>query len=302
MIALFVGLLASSALAQDEEPPLTVALSVEGPSGCIDARSLEALVREQVDRTRFVAEAGADLRVRVRFEEREDGFHAVVDAFDRTGGRIGTRTLEERDPDCGELDQSVLLVVALVVDSPGIRERAREVSASVDRLPLVVAAFGGVAIEAAPDVAPIAGLSLTFDLVPYWSLRTELELAYGGTAGSQAGARFYRAGGTLSLCPGVRSGAWIGRLCAGVSGAAVVADGFGFDFNESAVRAAVDARAGVFAAFVERALALEIGVSLGVPIIRDRFVFTEPPATTTALYEPFPVYVVVTAAAGIAVW
>jgi hypothetical protein len=294
----------ATALAQTaSEEPLTASLSVEGPPACIDAPSLEALVREQVDRTRFVPDESAELRVRVRFRADADGYHVVVDALDRNSANLGSRALEEPDPDCRALDQSLLLIVALVVDSPGIRERAREVAVREERLPLVIAAFGGIAIAATPDVAPVAGVSLTFDLVPFWSLRTELELAYGGASEvGQAGARFYRAGGTLSLCPGLRAGAWIGRLCAGVSGAAVVADGFGFDFNETEVRPAVDARAGLFLAFVERALALEVGVTGGIPIIRDRFSFSEPEGVMTAFYQPSPVYVLVTASAGIAVW
>lgn len=302
MIALLLW--SATALAQPvSEEPLTASLSVEGPPACIDAPSLEALVREQVDRTSFVPEANAELRVRVRFRAEADGYHVVVDALDRDSANLGSRALEEPDPDCRALDQSLLLVVALVVDSPGIRERAREVSARSERLPLVIAAFGGIAIEATPDVAPIAGISLTFDLVPFWSLRTEIELAYGGASEvGQAGARFYRAGGALSLCPGLRLGAWIGRLCAGVSGAAVVADGFGFDFNETEVRPALDARAGLFVSFVERALAVELGVTGGVPIIRDRFSFSEPEGVMTAFYQPSPVYVLVTGAVGIAVW
>jgi hypothetical protein len=92
-----------------------------GTESCMDGKALERAVERRLTRPVF---GGGDVRVSLRFERRERTFTAELVLFDRHGTALGRRELKTRAAHCSALDDSLALVVALLVDSPEAREQA----------------------------------------------------------------------------------------------------------------------------------------------------------------------------------
>lgn len=100
--------------------PAKVALSVTRSAAATNcmapaalARSVEARLRRRV----FTKEAAAELDVAVTLDQHDDGWYARITLSDARG-ELGTRELNTRAPHCSALDDSLALVVALLVDTP----------------------------------------------------------------------------------------------------------------------------------------------------------------------------------------
>jgi len=110
--------------AHAEEATPRAALEVvrgTGTESCIEGSALERAVERRLERSVF---GGGDVRVSLRFERRERTFTAELVLFDRRGTALGRRELKTQAAHCSALDDSLALVVALLVDSPEAREQA----------------------------------------------------------------------------------------------------------------------------------------------------------------------------------
>lgn len=115
--------------AHGEEPPPRVALDVvrgAGTESCIEGSALERAVEERLARPVFGGDA---LRVNLRFERHDRELVAEIDLLDRRGNSLGRRELKTTARHCSALDDSLALVVALLVDSPEAREQAAAAAA-----------------------------------------------------------------------------------------------------------------------------------------------------------------------------
>lgn len=274
--ALVVLLWARAGLALDDAP--RVALNVtrgDGTEACMRARALERAVERRLHEHVFVAAAAADLRIDVALGREADGaWSAKLALHGPNGVQIGSRELDTRAPHCSALDESLVLVVALLVDSPEARDALEGAKASVKPHAVEPAPPGAperapprpkapIPIELPPDtfaprepyrfelgasVAVLAGAIPGVPLGPELSLGVrpphfaEVRLRAGGFFPREAhaptadrGGRFSLLAVALDVCPLEQTtGRFRLRGCAGQRVGRVAAGGFGFQETERA--------------------------------------------------------------------
>jgi len=97
-------------------------LDVERAAGteqCIEASALQRAVEARLHRKVFVAPDDAQLRIRLALSRTDDGtWSAELSLATAAGVSLGQRSLESSAPHCSALDESLALVIALLVDSP----------------------------------------------------------------------------------------------------------------------------------------------------------------------------------------
>jgi hypothetical protein len=288
----------------------------EGAEGCVEQRALERAVEARLRRPVFSEPAAADLLVRGRASTNQDGYVVRLALSTRDGRKLGSREVTTRAPHCSALDDSLALVVAIMVDGP--REQAQPVGQSargaapayetVERrngtsrllLPqrtyaprepwrasgalLGVASWGLV-----PDITP--GLRVRAGVEPPAFWWVEMDAAYFLDSEAEiegGGARFSLLSAGVWLCPlawetrSIRAGA-----CAGQILSRLKATGFGFDENRSQTRLLYDV--GIRGSVWWRLLppfAVNVGFVAAVPLVRDSFVLSRRPGGPEELFRP----------------
>jgi hypothetical protein len=101
----------------------------QGTDTCIDDATLGSAVEKRLDRAVFASESAFELGLRITLERDKREFRATVVLSDRAGHPIGQRELRTRARHCSALDDSLALVVALLVDSPEAREHGEPLPA-----------------------------------------------------------------------------------------------------------------------------------------------------------------------------
>jgi hypothetical protein len=101
---------------------VNAALDMERAAGteqCIEASALQRAVEARLHRKVFVAPDDAELRIRLALSRSEAGtWSAELSLATAAGVSLGQRSLESSAPHCSALDESLALVIALLVDSP----------------------------------------------------------------------------------------------------------------------------------------------------------------------------------------
>jgi hypothetical protein len=95
-----------------------------GAEGCVDARRLTKSVEVRLRRRVFVA-ADGDLTLQVVLSRQGEAWRALITLADAAGA-LGRRELTTLAAHCSALDDSLGLVVALLVDTPPERPRAEQ--------------------------------------------------------------------------------------------------------------------------------------------------------------------------------
>jgi len=112
-------------------------------------------------------------------------------------------------------------------------------------------------------------------------------------ADRQGQVRFRLAYGAASFCP-LREGSerWFGYGCAGAAAGALYVQGLEFDVSreEETLVAAAQAR-GLLVSRISGPLSLSVGLALSVPLIRDRFFYTDRDGSTSDVFRMSPVVV-----------
>jgi hypothetical protein len=95
-----------------------VELELEHPAAhpCMTREQLAQAVEQQVGGSLFVAREPFDLRIHASITRRDGLYVANVQALSPAGDVLGERELTRTDADCHELDASISLIVALLVD------------------------------------------------------------------------------------------------------------------------------------------------------------------------------------------
>jgi len=89
-----------------------------GTEHCLDEARLSHAVEARLQRRVFRSDLPVTLDVKVAFSRGDEAWSAVLTMHDGAGAFLGHRSLETQATDCSALDDSLALVVALLVESP----------------------------------------------------------------------------------------------------------------------------------------------------------------------------------------
>jgi hypothetical protein len=254
-----------------------------GGQDCIDGRELSSRVEAVVGRTVFApgaADADGPTVVAGTAGPAPDGngWQAIVEAR-ANGSVVMRRQVGVRGPDCHQLDEAVVLVIALMVDSA--ESLPVVINLPVPAKPIAEAVGLGVAIS--PGMMPGAGVSVGFTgaitIPPLWPVvlwtRTwPTALAVGeADKGGHVGAWSVGA----AVCPlHAEEHVWGAAACIGGSGGAITSNGVNLDEPESRTLgyAEVDARIDLRARIAGPVfIGIELGA--GVPVTRYTYRYTQ---------------------------
>ena len=271
-----------------------------GAAECIGTRALAEAVEARLGRQVFVSAARADVAVEGQIERGPAGAWRAVISVAGEGGRVlGTRELLRDAATCRELDEQLVLVIAVMIDpvaalrtaTPPIATPAPTVIVQRELVPVPYVApprldpwrtgvhLGAIfALGLLPK--PGVGLALRGRITPpRWPT---LEIGGAIWAANQAesggvGARFTLAEGLAALCtPALAAlGLELGG-CLGARGGLIRAGGFGFDLAQDRERPTFAASLeGRLRKRIAGPLTLAVSPGLLVPFVRDRFFYSE---------------------------
>jgi hypothetical protein len=307
-----IGLVMSStaALGAAAEPVKTeLELDRTAEAGaCIDAPRLMRNVERRLRRKVFVSDSEAELKIKVGFERAGNQWTARVQVSDALGA-LGRRDITTEARHCSAIDDSLALVVALLVDTPPVRPEpvaviaAREVPpqaskpAPRDEAPPIFTAIELPKETLAPrepfqfDVRGCGtlGLGLLSGLAPGIELGVGVKPPTGpwirlfgelffarehGVSNQGAGARLSTSRIGLEICGlSTRIGAFGAEVCVAQKLGRIHALGFGFDQNLDSARLYYAlALGGNAVASLTRSLGVFVGLHGEIPFTRDRFI------------------------------
>jgi hypothetical protein len=310
-------LLARPLTAQEEAKPAKARLEwtrAPNAEACIDGPALEAAVSRRWGREVFVTESNADVVVRGTVRRRANGGWSVrLDLERPDGGKLGSREIVTRAPDCSSLDDSVALALGLMLDltersAPRVEAlRASNPLENVAQPPITIpketlarrapwwfetTVGGEAAVGILPGVAFGARLAIAIEPPQFW--RIEL----GGTAWQNRTTSSEPAGAELSMwtidfaiCPlSTSRERFSAAACVAQRAGKIVAEGQGFDLNATADETLLtaEARAGASWQFAGP-LVLHGAFGLSTPFVRFRFVYRDDQGNVTSVYRMAPV-------------
>lgn len=291
---------------------------------CIEAGELERAVEDRLQRKVFV-ERDHDVVLRGRASRSSNGAWTVALSLTGAHGQaMGTRTLETKADDCSSLDDSLALVLAVMLDIPkaevpapepppaeptsqaGTRPvrqrpapRSTPLSVPDDTPPrrepwqteISASAVGAVGLLPKTSI----GLSLRVLVSPprFWTLGIEalaLESVDAKVRGTNAGANFSPKSLGVWVCPlSFDLDVVQTRACLVEHIGRLRVEGFGFDENETSTRTYVNAglRLDNFAELVGP-LGVTLTLGLDVPIVRETFRYGDPAGENPDLFRMEP--------------
>lgn len=299
----------------------SLTVSRDAPSAsCLSPEALERAVEERLGRDVF-RPSGADIAVSVEFSRQSEEFVAVITLRDANGRAYGVREIQSPARHCSALDDSVPLVVALLVDAPPeppeppepeparapLGEAApppkppkppRPVRLSLPRAThaprepvrweLNLAAVGSLGLL--PNLG--AGIELGFgaDIPSVTRLRGFVSgflpnREQRTSAASGVELTLLRAG--LELCPiQSASDGFVAVACVGQVISRMQAEGFGFNENENGARLNFGIRAGAAAMLrVSGGFHWRAGLAVEVPLQRTNYAFRAADGQSVFLYR-----------------
>jgi hypothetical protein len=296
-----------------------------GAEGCSDGLALSRAVDAKLGRAVFTAPSAAMLVVEGRAEHDAEGYRAVVHLLDEAGNELGSREVHSTQSDCKELSEAVAVVLAVMVDPDGALAATPAPSPPAAKAPEpappIVMKEGeppkAPTCPACPIVAPpvrpeadasaFARLSLGQLPRPVFGAGLSFELALPGWGGARieavgfqdqsqnldsvpgAGARLRMLYGGLGLCP-----MWAENRrmrfagCAGVQAGVLQSRSYGLDSKErdSTEPIVTGEGAGRYSLRLGKGVALHVGASLLVPIMRPLYEARLHDGTREKLFEP----------------
>ncbi len=320
---------ASPGLAQTHHSDVPVSAELDWQrtpeaESCVEGDALQRAVEDRLGRTVFV-ENGPDVVLTGRVSRGPNGAWAVeLHLASAQGQPMGIRSLETEAEDCSSLDDSLALVLAVMLDIPKAdvpppeppvaREadpaeptpkkpppprRATPLSVPKDTPPrrepwVVEVGAGAVGVVGLLPRASF-GLSLRALVSPpgFWTLGLEamaLRSVDAGVKGSDAGANFSPKSLGVWLCPvsydllGVDT-----RACLVEHVGRLHVEGFGFDDNQKVARTYVNAGLRLDAyGRVVGPLGVTLTGGLDVPIVRETFRYGDLAGGNPQLYRMEP--------------
>lgn len=297
-----------------------------GAQECVTGETLARAVAERLGRDPFVP-SGADIVARGEVSPLAQGagWRAELELVTAGGASLGTRTVQTEAEHCSALDESLPLILALMLDVPreqvnraDERRRAREAplpaprptplalprSVHAPRAPWRVRA-GALATGAVGLLpGPALGASVTFGIEPPSFWLTELDASIWLPRDAErdgGGARYRLVALGLFVCPiAAGSPALRADFCAGQRVGRLEGSGFGFDRNldHSRLTYAVGARARGWLRVVGP-VGLLAGIGAEVPLTRDRFHFVAADGSEPELFRMSPLIGIFELGAGV---
>lgn len=294
----------------------------ETASSCLDASRLAKSVQARLRRQVFV-EVGATLRLEVSIERGPIAWLARLTLSDSLGV-LGTRELSSESRHCSALDESLALVVALLVDTPPERAAPEppattESAGAATQRPLIA--------PAAPQPTPLsipadafaprepwsfdarlsatvsaglvpnlgmgleAGVGLRAPRGPWLRLLAELSFPREARIDEARGARFALRRAGLDVCGfELRAGPARVSGCLGQRVGLITVEGLGFQQNTASRRLAFALSGGLEGAIpIGRYFALSCGIRAELPFARDRFTGQTATGGETLIFRSAPV-------------
>jgi hypothetical protein len=266
------------------------------------------MVESRLGRNVIVPEPQATLRVRGRVERRDaGGFRATLSLRDGEGRPLGTRRVSSESAHCAALDDTLAVVLSLMLDlrGAGLTIRAeppdpRETSETRGsgagaeteakrrwEATMMLGAVAGLGLVPGAGIGGRASVGL--EPPGPWSVELEGSLwAPTETGDDHRKGEFLLRYGALSTCLApVRRDRWRLALCAGVGAGAVRGRGLGLDeprADEGAL-AMTMGRLRVGTRLIGPVW-LRAGAVAVIPFVRDRFTVQGADGTRTTLHEP----------------
>jgi hypothetical protein len=281
-------------------------IRLPGAEMCISTGELGRKVEQKLQRRGghdapvLVSAAAADLAIEGRVEPREgSGFRAVVVVTSSGGAVLGDRTVESTADSCAQIEEPLALIVALLIDAEAARVVAPAPTLSAPppppppapalpapppaaalaapRLRLEAQVAPSLSLGVVPGLGPGLGVHAVFGIDGGFAGRLGAEFAWGSEALAGSSEVLVRlAGGSLAVCR-MFGGAQIGLdLCAGVELGALSAQprGLAGSADQESLWAVPELLAS--AAWHPIApLAIRLGLTLGAPVVRDRFTYQD---------------------------
>ena len=315
-----------------DESVVRAALSWSADPSCSDAESVERAVDARLGRPTFEA-VNPEVVVRGEVQQEPSGTWLVrIELVDAEGSVLGQRVVESPARHCKALDDSIALVVALMVDIPKAeleqrklerRQRRAELERqnqpapppasppprriTLPRTPELRTTWSFdarleavIAIGLMPDPAPGLALGLLIDPEHFWAIDLEaMVFAPQTLADGDASVNFSSYGAALFLCP-VRLKLGDGALfaCAGQRVGAVRVEGEGFDVPRERTGLLYDVGARLRLGLpLWGSLRFESAVGAEVPLSRFRYFATRQNGQQVGLFRQSAV--IATAQAGV---
>jgi hypothetical protein len=260
-----------------------------GAESCIESRELVDKVEAVVGRGAFVpAGRGSTVVVgTVGPAPAGGGWLAVVEA--RIGGVTATRReLGVDAPDCRQLDEAIVLVVALMADSAEAQPSVLRIPATPEPPSVGMGLDVAIALGMLPGAAVGLGLASEITIPPMWpvALWTHAwlpSLALQGDSGGRLGAWTLGAG----ICPvATTHRRWTFAGCLGASGGAIDSNGVDLDVPESKTLGFAEGEIRVgFRARIAGPFFAGIDLGAGIPFTRYAFHYTQADGTVRDVFH-----------------
>ena len=305
-LALALLLIANRVVAADERASAALDWNRSAEAAeCLDASALATVVEAGLHRTVFVSAAQADLRIKVSLgRSDQEQWSAAIDLEAPNGKKLGHRELTIRAPQCSAMDESLALVVSLMVDVT--RESLRPQPAVVQPLPRIENKFpqaeqapspangwhnalfllGSTRLGQLPGLG--RGISVAGELGPprgWFALVSATIWAPAQMSNDNSGAKFWLGTAEASLCGTTRSH-WHNELslCVGQQIGLLDSRAFGFDVDhkESAIIYDLTLRLRT-TWWATSAFGLHLGLGAALPLVQEEFFGTRADGSTVRL-------------------
>ena len=215
------------------------------------------------------------------------GWLAVVEAR-KDGETTFRRELAISGSDCRRLDEAIVLVVALMIDSTQGGGAPLAVPEPAEPIRVAIGPDVAFALGMLPGPAFGFGLSSEVNVAPVWPIT----LSTHGWPVSRAiqdgsGGRLWAWTIGAALCPvAVSDRAWALFGCVGVTGGSIDSTGTQLDVARSATRAYFQAELRLgFRVRIAGPLFAATEAGAGVPFARDTYTFTQADGTTEPVFQ-----------------
>jgi hypothetical protein len=309
----------------------------EGTQACIQGGAIERAVERRLRRRVFARNEPPELHIDVALAREADGaWSARLVLRGRSGAELGARELETQAAHCSALDDALVLVVALLVDSPEARAQASAASeplapapseatqstkatppapreTRLELPPETYAPREPYRVEVAANIVAAAGVlpgvSFGGEVVlgvrpPHFielRLRPAALLAQSAqTPTPDRGGRFSLLSVALDACPLADS---FGQVqlsgCVGQRVGRMTAAGFGYQRNASSQELyyALGVSAAASFWFGPR-VGIRLGLDLEAPLTRDSYFSLGPTGDRLEIFRPSPIVGALTAGIG----
>jgi hypothetical protein len=310
LLALAAATIESRADAQARRTFALSWVASPGTEGCGSGPAVAGAIESRLGRHSLVSLSAAEISIEVQVARIGEParWHAVVAEHDAAGVLLGTRDVDSHAADCTELRESLVLVVALMVEDdaepaaaprtqPAARVEAEPttpqappVASPHERLGLDLGASGALSFGLLPAIAPGLVVRATVSPPSFWTVE-----AFGSfwapetvLSGSSAMTQLSLASGGIALCPLAVEGAGRRalRLCAGGQVGVLRTIGVGFAVTHRGTVPTADVLAGGDLQIpVAGPLAIRLGLELDLALRVDQIVYDDQMGASHEIFE-----------------